>query len=97
MKLKNIILLIILILLVIFGIGNRNDMELWFFGKFNLPKIVVILVSLIIGFFAGIFLRNIRREEKEKLAKEPGQEEVKKTKKPKKKIQQMEKESKKEE
>ena len=97
MKLKNIILLIILILLVIFGIGNRNDMELWFLGTFNLPKIVVILVSLVIGFLAGIFLRNIRREEKEKLAKEPGQEEVKKIKKPKKEIQQKEKESKKEE
>ncbi len=96
MKVKTIIWLIILILLVIFGIGNRTTMELWFFGTFYPPKIVVILVSFIIGFLAGIFLRNIRREERVRFKKETVEIKEEQEKKPRKKTGGKKKEGKKE-
>jgi len=66
LKLKTIILSVVLILVVIFAIGNRDTMTLWFFGHFESPKIVIIFISLIVGFFIGIFLRSLKREEKKK-------------------------------
>lgn len=67
MKLKTIIWLIILGLVVIFAFQNTKPATLSvYFWSFESPLIIVILFSLAIGFLAGIFLRNIRREEKEK-------------------------------
>lgn len=71
MKLKTIIWLIILVLVVMFAFQNTKPSTLSvYFWSFESPLIIVILFSLAIGFLAGIFLRNIRREEKEKIKKD---------------------------
>ena len=67
LKLKTIIWLIVLVLVVIFAIQNVQSVELSvYFWKFECPKIILIFVSLVLGFFAGIFLRSLKREEKKK-------------------------------
>lgn len=67
MKTKTIFWIIILILSVIFAFQNTENVKLTvYFWKFNSPLIIVILVSIIVGFLAGIFIRGIKREVKEK-------------------------------
>jgi len=67
MKTKLIFWIIILILAIIFAFQNTEDVKITvYFWKFNSPLIIVILVSLIVGFLAGIFIRGIKREFKEK-------------------------------
>jgi uncharacterized integral membrane protein len=67
MKIKTIFWIIILILAVIFAFQNTYDVKLTvYFWKFNTPLIIVILISIVIGLFSGIFIRGIKREVKEK-------------------------------
>ncbi|MEA1912376.1 MAG: hypothetical protein U9N06_00870 [candidate division WOR-3 bacterium] len=61
MKLRNIVWTIILILVIIFAVGNRDTTNLWFFRNFESPKIVAILICFVVGFFAGFFSRGKKK------------------------------------
>jgi len=62
MKVKITVWLIALILVVILIWSNAGIMQLNFFFKtFSVSKIVVILVSLIIGFIAGLLVEGKKK------------------------------------
>jgi uncharacterized integral membrane protein len=52
------------ILVLIFVIGNAEPMELLFIKRFSVSKIVVILVSLAIGFIAGLLVEGRKKSPK---------------------------------
>ncbi len=61
MKAKLIIWGIALILVLIFIIGNAEPMDLVFIKKFQVSKIVVIIISLAIGFIAGLLVEGKKK------------------------------------
>jgi len=70
MKVKITVWLIALILVVILIWSNAGIMQLNFFFKtFSVSKIVVILVSLIIGFIAGLLVEGRKKKPEKKVAK----------------------------
>jgi len=69
-KVKITVWLIALILVVILIWSNAGIMQLNFFFKtFSVSKIVVILVSLIIGFIAGLLVEGRKKKPEKKVAK----------------------------
>jgi len=68
LKVKITVWSIAVILVLIFILGNAETMDLVFIRKFNVSKIVVILVSLIIGFIAGLLVEG-RKKKPEKKAR----------------------------
>ncbi len=70
MKVKLIVWGIALILALILIWSNAGIMQLNFFFKtFSVSKIVVILVSLIIGFIAGLLVEGRKKKPEKKVAK----------------------------
>ena len=61
MKAKLIVWGIALIIVLIFVLGNAEPMDLVFIKKFQASKIVVILVSLAIGFIAGLLVEGRKK------------------------------------
>jgi uncharacterized integral membrane protein len=69
MKVKITIWLIALLLVLILIWSNAGTMELKFFFKtFNVSKIVVILVCLIIGFIVGLLVEGRKKVPQKKKA-----------------------------
>ena len=64
MKTKLIIWGIAFIIVLIFILGNAEPMELMFIKRFYVSKIVVILVSLAIGFVAGLLVEGRKKAPK---------------------------------
>ena len=76
MKAKQILLLIIgAIFLIIVPQNTEEILVTFFFWSVTLPKIVVLLISALIGFVAGILIFSITTKRKLK-AKELEQKEV---------------------
>lgn len=69
MKAKLIIWGIALIIILIFILGNAEPMELMFIKRFYVSKIVVILVSLAIGFIAGLLVEGKKKVPVKKASK----------------------------
>ena len=69
MKAKLIVWGIALIIVLIFILGNAEPMELMFIKKFHVSKIVVILVSLAIGFIAGLLVEGRKKAPAKKAQK----------------------------
>jgi len=68
-KAKVIVWAIALILVLIFVIGNDEPMNLVFIKNFQVSKIVVILISLAIGFVAGLLVEGKKNAPAKKSAK----------------------------
>jgi uncharacterized integral membrane protein len=68
-KAKFIVWGIALILVLIFVVGNAEPMELMFIKRFYVSKILVILVSLAIGFVAGLLVEGKKKKPEKKVAK----------------------------
>lgn len=66
MKVKLIVWGIALIIVLIFILGNAEPMELMFIKRFHVSKIVVILVSLAIGFVAGLLVEGRKKKPEKK-------------------------------
>ncbi|MEO0293900.1 MAG: LapA family protein [candidate division WOR-3 bacterium] len=64
MKVKLTIWIIFIIFIIIFILGNTESMDIVFIKRFQAPKIVVILVSLAIGFIGGLLMGGRRKKEK---------------------------------
>ncbi|HMU41808.1 MAG TPA: LapA family protein [Ignavibacteriaceae bacterium] len=76
MKAKQILLLIIGAIFLIIVLQNTEEILVtFFFWSVTLPKIVVLLISALIGFVAGILIFSITTKRKLK-AKELEQKEV---------------------
>jgi uncharacterized integral membrane protein len=60
-KAKLIVWGIALIIVLIFIIGNAEPMNLVFIKNFQVSKIVVILISLAIGFIAGLLVEGKKK------------------------------------
>lgn len=69
MKAKLIVWGIALVLVLIFILGNAEPMELMFIKRFHVSKIVVILISLAIGFVAGLLVEGRKKVLPKKLEK----------------------------
>lgn len=67
MKVKITVWSLVVIIVLIFVIGNAEPMELMFIKKFHVSKIIVILSSLAVGFIAGLLVEG----RKNKSAKKP--------------------------
>jgi uncharacterized integral membrane protein len=70
LKAKLIVWGIAFILVLIFVIGNTDTMDLIFIRKFEVSKIIVILVSLAIGFVAGLLVEGRKKSPAKKIAKD---------------------------
>ncbi len=76
MKAKQILLLIIAAIFLIIVLQNTEEILVtFFFWSVTLPKIVVLLISALIGFVAGILIFSMTTKRKLK-AKELEQKEV---------------------
>ena len=67
MKAKLIIWGIAFIIVLIFILGNAEAMELMFIKRFYVSKIVVILVSLAIGFVTGLLVEGRKKKPEKKV------------------------------
>lgn len=69
MKAKLIFWGIAFIIVLIFIIGNAEPMNLVFIKNFQVSKIVVILISLAIGFIAGLLVEGRKKAPAKKTPK----------------------------
>jgi uncharacterized integral membrane protein len=69
LKVKLIVWGIALIIVLIFIIGNAEPMNLVFIKNFQVSKIVVILISLAIGFIAGLLVEGRKKVLPDKIEK----------------------------
>jgi uncharacterized integral membrane protein len=69
LKAKLIIWGIAFIIVLIFVLGNAEPMELMFIKRFYVSKIVVILVSLAIGFVAGLLVEGRKKAPAKRVTK----------------------------
>jgi uncharacterized integral membrane protein len=69
LKVKLIVWGIALIIVLIFIIGNAEPMNLVFIKNFQVSKIVVILISLAIGFIAGLLVEGRKKAPAKKVPK----------------------------
>lgn len=60
MKPKTIIFIIIIILITIITTQNIKTIPFWLFTEFNVPLIILIGVSVILGFLLGLLYPKIR-------------------------------------
>jgi uncharacterized integral membrane protein len=74
LKTKLIIWGITFIIVLIFILGNAEPMELMFIKRFYVSKIVVILVSLAIGFIAGLLVEGRKKNPGKKAKIESSEE-----------------------